>query len=104
MCEMRLFRLLRGRRLSLAVKLVAAAFVLASAAMPFGHHSLECHLKSLTHCTSCTVGAGARLAHDQGGLVPILRQDEGPAVTLSPAAPESPSLCHTSDRAPPVHG
>jgi len=102
--EMRLFRLFRGRRLSLAVNLVAAAFILASAAMPFGHHSLECHLKSLTHCTSCTVGAGARLAHDQGALVPMPRQDVGPALVPSPAAPESPSLCQTSDRAPPVNG
>jgi hypothetical protein len=101
---MRLFRLFRGRRLRLAVNVVAAAFVLASAAMPFGHHSLECHLKSLTHCASCTVGAGARLAHDQGALVPTARQDVGPALAPTPAAPESPSLGQTSDRAPPVNG
>lgn len=80
---------------------VAVAFILASAAMPFGHHSLECHLKSLTHCASCTVGAGARLATDQGALVPMPRQDAGPALSPSPSAPASPSLCQTSDRAPP---
>ena len=104
MGEMGRFRLFRGRRLSLAVNLVAAAFILASAAMPFAHHSVECHLKSLTHCTACTAGAGARVAHDHGALGPMPRHDAGPALLPPPPAPESPSLRPTSDRAPPVNG
>jgi hypothetical protein len=104
MKAMGLFRLFRGRRLGLAVNVVAAAFLLASAAMPFGHHSVECHLKSLTHCASCTAGAGARLADHHGGLVPMPRQDAGPALAPAPIAPDSPSLGRTSDRAPPVNG
>src|SRR5262245_59598252 len=98
---MGLSRLFGGPRLGRAAKLIVAAFILASAAMPFGHHSLECHLKSLTHCAPCTVGAGARLAADQAALVPIPRQDVGPAVAHAPFTPESPSLRQTSDRAPP---
>ena len=104
MREMGRFRLFLGRRLSLAVNLVATASLLASAAMAFAHHSVECHLKSLTDCTACTVGAGARVAQDQGAVGPMPRHDAGPALLPPPPAPESPSLRPTSDRAPPVNG
>jgi hypothetical protein len=93
-----------GRRLGIAATLIAAAFVLASSALPFAHHSVECHLKSLTHCAACTVAASAKLAHDQAALMPLPRHDAGPAFALAPATPQSPSLRQTSDRAPPFAG
>ena len=98
---MRLSRGLGGRRLGMAATIIAAAFILASAALPFAHHSVECHLKSLTHCAACTVAASAKLSHNQADLVPLPRHDAGPALAVAPVTPESPSLCQTSDRAPP---
>lgn len=101
---MGLFRLLGGRRLSAATNIIVAAFILASAAMPFAHHSIECHLKSVTHCAACTVGPGARLAQDQAPLPPAPRHDAGPALAPSQLTHESPALHQTSDRAPPIAG
>jgi hypothetical protein len=104
MKSMRLSRGLVGRRLGVAATIVAAAFILASAALPFAHHSVECQLTSLTHCAACTVGASAKLAHDHAELVPLPRHDAGAALAPAPVTPESPSLCQTSDRAPPLAG
>src|SRR5688572_21551294 len=101
---MGLFRRLGGRRLSAVTNIIVAAFILASAAMPFAHHSIECHLKSLTHCAACTVGPGARLSHDQAALVPAPRHDAGAAIAPSLLTHESPAPHQTSDRAPPFAG
>jgi len=101
---MGLFRRLGSRRLNAVTNIIVAAFIFASAAMPFAHHSIECHLKSLTHCAACTVGPGARLSHDQATLVPAPRHDAGPAIAPSPLTHESPAPHQTSDRAPPFAG
>jgi hypothetical protein len=50
------------------LKIVAAAYFCALAALPFAHHDLACHLKSNTHCISCHVGTSA----DEGGADPAL--------------------------------
>jgi hypothetical protein len=101
---MRLFRGIRGRRLGNAANLVVAAYILASAAMPFAHHSLDCHLKSRTHCTACAVGSSANAAHDQVALADVRLNDAGLAIAPSCVTPEYPSLRLDSDRAPPAIG
>jgi hypothetical protein len=101
---MGLSRLFGGRRLGLAATLIAATFILASAAMPFGHHSVECHLTSPTHCTSCTIGAGGRVAQNPSALVALPWRDAGPALAAVASAPQSPAFLQISDRAPPVNG
>jgi hypothetical protein len=101
---MAVFRCLGGRRGHTLTNFIVAAFILASAAMPFAHHSLECHLKSVTHCAACTVGPGAKLSHDQAELVPALRRDAGPATAPSLAKHDSPAFPQTSGRAPPIVG
>src|SRR5580765_784583 len=52
----------------LRLKAVLALYVLAAALLPFGHHDLACHIKSATHCTTCTVGSSAEAAADPGVL------------------------------------
>jgi hypothetical protein len=86
-----------------AASLIVALFILASATMPFGHHSIECHLKSRTHCASCTVATGTRSAQDPMALAVMPLRDEGPVLSGTAVTPRSPSLGHASDRAPPVH-
>lgn len=86
-----------------AASLIVALFILASATMPFGHHSVECHLKSRTHCAACTVATGTRAAQDPMALVAMPLRDAGPVLPGAAVAPPSPSLGHASDRAPPVH-
>ena len=89
-------------RLGFAGQLVIAAFILALAAAPFGHHDVVCHLKSTTHCTACTVGSAAEPVADQGVVTRLRLHDAGAALGLSAEAPASPALRHTSNRAPPA--
>ena len=91
-------------RLGFAGQLVVAAFILALAAAPFGHHDLVCHLKSTTHCTACTVGSAAEPAADQGVVSRLWLHDAGAALVLNSEAPASAPLRHTSKRAPPAIG
>jgi hypothetical protein len=90
-----------GWRPAVAAAIVAAAFLVASAALPFAHHGIDCHLRSLTHSAACTVATSAKLAHDQAALLPLPGADAGPTVALAAATPDSPSLRQISDRAPP---
>ena len=86
-----------------ATSLIVALFILASATMPFGHHSIECHLKSRTHCAACTVATGTRAAQDPMALVAMPLRDVGPVLSGAAVTPPPPTLGHASDRAPPVH-
>ena len=83
--------------------MIVALFILASATMPFGHHSVECHLKSRTHCAACTVATGTRAAQDPMALVAMPLRDAGPVLPGAAVTPPSPALGHASDRAPPAH-
>jgi len=49
----------RHRRLTSAIALAAASYVLVLAAAPALHHDVVCHLKSRTHCTACVSGVSA---------------------------------------------
>jgi hypothetical protein len=91
-------------RLGFAGQLVIAAFILALAAAPFGHHDVACHLKSTTHCTACTVGSAAEPATDPAVVARWCLHDAGAALVLSTETPASPPLRRTSNRAPPAIG
>ncbi|MEO8076153.1 MAG: hypothetical protein ABI818_07480 [Acidobacteriota bacterium] len=94
-------RLPRGT-LGLRLKVVLALYVLAAALMPLAHHDLLCHLKSTTHCTTCTVGSSAEAAADPALLARFWLLDIGATVCDPVSAPESATLRPSSGRAPPV--
>ncbi|PYR91145.1 MAG: hypothetical protein DMF84_17715 [Acidobacteria bacterium] len=83
------------------MKLVAAAYVLALAMLPFAHHDLACHLKSSTHCWTCHVGTSADESRPDPAAAPMTLGDVGRAdevpLTLIPSRAPSPS----SGRSPP---
>lgn len=95
-------RLPRGSRLGLRLKVVLALYVLAAALLPFAHHDLACHLKSTTHCTTCTVGSGEEAAADPAVLARFTLDDAGTAVPIPVSAPDSAIRRLTSGRAPPA--
>ena len=90
-----------GPRRALILKLVAAAYLVALATLPFAHHDLACHLKSSTHCTVCHVGTSA----DDGSVKPALPQADlayaGLADHGGMAAVESCVLRPSQGRSPP---
>jgi hypothetical protein len=97
-------RLPSGFRLGLRLKVVLALYVFAAAVMPLAHHDLVCHIKSTTHCTTCTVGSSAEAASDPALLARFWLFDAGATVAGPASAPESAPLCAISGRAPPALG
>jgi hypothetical protein len=93
-------RLLRGT-LGLQLKVVLALYVLAAALMPLAHHDLICHLKSTTHCTTCTVGSSAEAAVDPAVLARFWLLDVGATLRDAATEPESATIRPSSGRAPP---
>jgi hypothetical protein len=88
--------------LGLQLKVVLALYVLAAALMPLAHHDILCHLKSTTHCTTCTVGSSAESAADPAVLARFWLLDVGATVCDPASEPESATLRPTSGRAPPT--
>jgi hypothetical protein len=86
------------------LKVVLALYVLSAALMPFAHHDLACHLKSSTHCSTCTVGSSAEAAADPTVLARFWPLDAGAAVSNPASRPGSATLRPTSGRAPPTIG
>jgi hypothetical protein len=101
---MKLFERFTGARIRSAANLVAAIFILASAVMPLTHHSIECHRKSLAHCTACTVGSSTKAPHVSIAPAEVRFVDAGAVVASTSATPDIPTLCGNSDRAPPPRG
>ena len=84
------------------MKAVLAAYVLAAALLPLGHHDLACHLKSSTHCTSCVIGSSAELTGDAATLMRQPLLDAGRA-TSAPVTCIVPVALHPSPgRSPPA--
>jgi len=83
------------------LKVVLALYVFAAALLPFGHHDLVCHLKSTTHCTTCTVGSSAETAADPAVLARCSLIDAGAPAYDSASSPHSASSRPASGRAPP---
>jgi len=94
----------RGSRLGALLKAVLAFYVIAAALMPLAHHDLVCHLKSTTHCTTCTTGSSAEAAADPAVLARFWLLDAGAAVGLPATVPVAAPLRALSGRAPPVIG
>jgi hypothetical protein len=93
-------RLTRGS-LGLRLKVVLALYVLAAALMPLGHHDLVCHLKSTTHCTTCTVGSSAEAAVDPAVLARFWLLDFGATANDPVQTPDVPDASTPTGRAPP---
>jgi hypothetical protein len=87
--------------IGLRLKVVLALYVLAAALLPFGHHDLPCHIKSTTHCTTCTVGSSAEAAADPGVLARFWLLDIGEAVSEPIDQPHAALTLPASGRAPP---
>src|SRR5436190_24385174 len=85
----------------LRLKVVLALYMLAAAVLPFGHHDLVCHLKSTTHCTTCTVGSSAETAADPAVLARFWLIEVGDAGSPPVDAPQSATTHPSSGRAPP---
>ena len=94
-------RFLRGS-VGLRLKVVLALYMLAAALLPFGHHDLVCHIKSTTHCTTCTVGSSAEAAADPAVLARFWLLDAGVPVVDPVDTPRSATLRTRSGRAPPL--
>jgi hypothetical protein len=94
-------RLPRGP-VGLQLKVVLALYLLAAALLPFGHHDLVCHLKSTTHCTTCTVGSSAEAAADPAVLARFWLLDAGVAVFDPVDVAHSTTVRPASGRAPPT--
>ncbi len=80
---------------------LAAAYILALAALPFGHHDLLCHLKSSTHCTTCLAGTSADDTSAQPAIPAIVLADAGRAMILPPFAAHSCVPTLSAGRSPP---
>ena len=88
----------------LRLKVVLALYVLAAAWAPFGHHDLVCHIKSTTHCTTCTVGSSAEAAADPAVLARFWLLDLGAAICEPIDELHSTLILPLSGRAPPSLG
>jgi hypothetical protein len=86
---------------ALRFKVILALYILAAALMPFGHHDLVCHLKSTTHCTTCTVGSSAEAAADPAVLARFWLLDAGATLCDTVDAVHSAAIRPASGRAPP---
>jgi len=87
--------------LGLRLKVVLALYVLAAALLPFGHHDLACHIKSTTHCTTCTVGSSAEASADPAVLARFWLLDAGEPVSEPVDLPQSAPSLPSCGRAPP---
>lgn len=92
----------RGRRIGLLPQILAAAYILALAALPFGHHDLLCHLKSSTHCTMCLAGTSADDTSGQPAIPAIVLADAGQATVAQPFASHSCTRVPSAGRSPPA--
>lgn len=84
------------------MKAVIAAYVLAAALLPFGHHDLACHLKSTTHCTTCVIGGSAELTADATTLLRDPLGDAGRASAVDATDVDAVVLRTSSGRSPPA--
>jgi hypothetical protein len=97
-------RLPRGSRLGVRQTAVLALYVIAAALMPLAHHDLVCHLKSATHCTTCTTGSSAEAASDSSVLARFWLLDAGSALLIPASATDTTPVRAPSGRAPPAIG
>jgi hypothetical protein len=91
------------RRLGVILRVVAAAYFVALAALPFAHHDVACHFKSSSHCTICHVGTSADSTTVQVGLGTVDLPDAGQAAETYASPTASCTLPPSSGRSPPAN-
>jgi hypothetical protein len=84
------------------MKAVIAAYVLAAALLPLGHHDLACHLKSSNHCTTCVIGSSGELTADATTLMRQPLVDAGGAAVVPVTGADAVVLHTSSGRSPPA--
>ncbi len=84
------------------LRALIAAYVLAAALLPLGHHDLACHLKSNTHCTTCVIGSSAELTADAATLTRDPLRDAGSTASAPMARIVPVVLRPSSGRSPPA--
>jgi hypothetical protein len=89
-------------RCGVLAKTLLAAYVLAAALLPLAHHDVLCHLKSSTHCTSCTVGSSGEAASSAIPLEGLRLPDAGRMVLTNPVYRLSAPVQDSSGRSPPL--
>jgi len=90
----------RGR-LTVSAKLVIALYLVAFAALPFGHHDFLCHVRSSTHCDVCHVGTSADNGSAHSALTQIQLEDAGCASEIVATNVSSVVVIPSSGRSPP---
>jgi hypothetical protein len=83
-------------------QILAAAYILALAALPFGHHDLLCHLKSSTHCTTCLAGTSADDNTAQPAIPAVVLADAGQATIAQTFSAHSCVPTPSAGRSPPT--
>jgi hypothetical protein len=91
-------------RRSIAPKALLVAYALCVALLPLGHHDIACHLKSPTHCTTCTASVSGETAAHAVMLSSAQLDDAGRAMVVEASARSFTSLNISSERAPPALG
>ena len=84
------------------MKLVAAAYILALAMLPFAHHDLVCHLKSSTHCSTCHIGTSDHEGRPDPAAAAVSLTDAGLTVDCLPPSTASRVPAPSSGRSPPA--
>ena len=91
-------------RMGVVPKTLLLAYVLCVALLPLGHHDIACHLKSSTHCTTCTASLSGEAAPHAVAPASSRLDDAGRATSLETAFQHSAPLSASSGRAPPALG
>jgi hypothetical protein len=89
----------RGRGWLLALLAVYAALL---AANPLLHHDVACHLKSPTHCTSCTASPWASRIEAGVPLVSQRLPDAGRVLAKGPESVRAAVRLAPAGRSPPA--
>ena len=91
------------RRRETMLPLAVAFYALVLLGAAFQHHDLACHLKSTTHCTSCTLTLSAAGGIDGGAAPPsVSLADAGQLSREQVRVVVTPVLVVTNDRSPPA--
>jgi hypothetical protein len=91
-------------RCGVLARTLLAAYVLAAALMPLTHHDVACHLKSPTHCTTCTLATSGEAAPWAVLSCGLGMPDAGRAILQSADCCQSAPVRSSSGRSPPVLG
>jgi len=84
------------------LKLVVGLYVLAASLLPLAHHDIVCHIKSATHCPTCTIGSAGEPGSEPAMFGRFILKAAGDVVCERTLAVRSPAPALRADRAPPT--